>query len=315
MSDQAVVTTDPPTARKKDIQQGKEDFLAWNQFDGKSPEEALPAIYQHAVVYSNECRGWYWRSIRNKRLISLITRLLTFGLGGFGVAAPLIAAIWSEDQERLVWSQFAVIALAVAGLMQLADRVFGWSSGWLRYISTVTAMENLTRRFQMEWALHFINRGTAEGGSEIRPLFELAQRFEIQLGDLQAAETDGWIAEFNTGRIMLGEVIKSSREAADKLVVDTRAAITARTQATATGSIELSFTTELRPAPLLRISLDGGEFEECRGLSWVRLKVDPGHHHAVIKVSHNETIVTEVARLIVVDPGAVVRQAIELKAH
>jgi hypothetical protein len=314
MSNQAVVTTEPPAGPKTDIRQDEKDFLAWNQFDGKSPEEALPAIYHHAIVYSNQCRGWYWKSIRNKRLISLVTRILTFGLGGLGVAAPLIAAIWSGDTQRLVWSQLAVIALAVAGLLQLADRVFGWSSGWLRYISTVTAMENLTRRFQMEWALYFVNRGATQGPCEIRPLFELAQRFETQLGDLQAQETDGWIAEFNTGRIMLGEVIKSSREAADKLVVETRAALAARNQSSATGSIELSFTTELRPAPLLRISLDGGAFEECRGLSWVRLRVDPGHHHAVIQAAHDNTIITEVARLIVVEPGSIVRQAVELKA-
>ncbi len=152
--------------------------------------EALPAIYKQALLYSEVCRGWYWRSIRIKRLSSLIGRLLTFVLAAFGIAAPLMAAVMTEDSHKLLCSQLAVIALA-GRRVQLADRVFGWSSGWLRYISTVTAMENLTRKFQMEWGLYIVNLQRPVALEDIRPLFELAQRFQTQLGELQSTETDG----------------------------------------------------------------------------------------------------------------------------
>jgi SMODS and SLOG-associating 2TM effector domain 2 len=299
----------------KDIQQDTADFLRWDQFDGKPAKESLPAIYEHAVAYSNACRGWYWRSIRNKRLISLVARLFTFLLGAFGVSAPLIAAIWSRDDHKLLWSQLAVVALAMAGLAQLADRIFGWSSGWLRYISTVTAMENMTRRFQMDWAMYFVSRGITESPAEVKPLFEIAQKFEVQLGDLQSDETNGWMSEFNTGAAMLSEIIKSSRDITDKTVQEIQTAAHTHSQARGTGAIELTFTTNLQPRPSLRIALDGGTLEECSGLTWTRLGVDPGHHKIVVQASRDNAIIAETSKVIEVAPGAVVRQAIEVQGH
>lgn len=298
---------------KKDIQQETKDFLHWDQFDGKPAKESLPAIYEHAVAYSNTCRGWYWRSIRRKRMISLVTRLLTFTLGAFGVSAPLIAAIWSLDEHKLLWSQLAVVALAMAGLAQLADRIFGWSSGWLRYISTVTAMENLTRQFQMDWAMYFINRGITDTAGEVKPLFEIAQRFELQLGALQSDETNGWISEYNSGAAMLSEIIKVSRETVDKSVLEIQTAAQAHTQGRAAGAIELTFTTNLQPRPSLRVALDGGTLEECSGLTWARLGVESGHHKIVVQASRDNAVLCEISKIIDVAPGAVVRQAIEVQ--
>jgi len=299
-------------ARKADIRQGEGDVLVWNQFAGKAPEEALPAIYDHTVRFSDACRGWYWKSVRTKRWVSLFSRLVTLMLAGFGVAAPLIAAMAGTDAEKLHWSQFAVIALAMAGMVQLTDRVFGWSSGWLRYIATVTAMENLTRQFQLEWAVYLVNLERPAGPGEVRPLFEIAQRFQTQLGELQVTETDGWIAEFNTGRAMLGDVIKSSREAADKSTAEARNALLALHQANVHGSIELTVMTTREPAPALRVALDGGHAEVCNGLTWARLKVDPGHHQAVIQAFHGDAIVTEVIRIIEIPAGGVARVTIQL---
>jgi hypothetical protein len=299
-------------ALKPDIRQEKEDFLAWDQFHGKAPHEALPAIYSHAVTFSHECRGWYWKSIRNKRLISLIARLVTFLLAGFGVAAPLIAAVWPKDADRLLWSQLAVVALAVAGVMQLADRVFGWSSGWLRYIATVTAMENLTRGFQMEWSIYFVNLDRPVVSSDIRPLFEVAQRFQIQLGELQASETDGWIAEFNSGRAMLSDVIKTSRESADKSATEAKNALQMLNQTGALGSIELTFMTAREPAPSLRVALDGGHAEVCKGLTWARVKVDPGHHQAVIQAFQGDAVLSEVTRILEIPSGGVARLTVQI---
>src|SRR6185436_16692847 len=167
-----------------------------------------------------------------------------------------------------------------------ADRVFGWSSGWLRYISTVTAMENLTRQFQLEWAVFVVNLEKPVTNAEIRPLFEIAQRFQHQLGDLQANETDGWIAEFNTGRAALGEFIKASREAADKSAAEARSALQALNQVSTLGSIELTVTTSRQPLPSVQVALDGGHAEVCKGLTWARVKVDPGHHQILIQASH-----------------------------
>jgi hypothetical protein len=291
--------------RKADIKQPQ--FLAWNQFDGKDPKHALPAIYGHAEGFSARCRAWYWQSIRHKRLVSTGARLAAFALAAFGVVAPLVTAIWSQDGERLAWSQLAVAALALAGLTQLADRVFGWSSGWLRYMSTVTAMENLTRQFELEWAAYFIALGREVLPAEVRAVFDIAQRFEVQVADLQKRETDAWVAEFNTGLAALSDIVKAAHEKAEKTETDAREALQVLGKARTPGAIELTATTTTQPLPTLAVVLDDGSPEVCKGLTWARLRVDPGPHRMVIQASQNNTLLSETVRIVEVPPGATTR--------
>lgn len=215
---------------KTDVKQP--EFLAWDQFNDKKPKEALPAIYQHAEEFSKRCRRWYWHSIHHKRLVSTTARIVAFAFAAFGVTAPLATTIWGTDGQRLLWTQFAVAALALAGLTQLGDRVFGWSSGWLRYISTVTAMENLTRQFELDWAGYFVTLGETQP-AQVKPLFDMAQRFEVQIADLQKRETDAWVIEFNTGLSALNDIVKTAHEGSQKSAADLRDALQASNKPTA----------------------------------------------------------------------------------
>lgn len=295
--------------RKADIEQPQ--FLAWDQFDGKKPKDALPAIYQHAEEFSARCRTWYWHSIRRKRLISTGARLAAFILGAFGVTAPLIAALGSEFSERLLWSQAAVAALALAGLAQLADRVFGWSSGWLRYISTVTAMEDLTRQFELDWAGYFITLGTPQP-TEVKPLFDIAQRFEVEIASLQKRETDAWVAEFNTGLSALNDMVKTAHENAQKSASDARNALQTLNKESVPGAIELTATATGQALPTMAVALDDGHAEVCKGLTWARLKVDPGPHRMVIQAMQNNTLLSEVVKIVEVPPGATTRLTVAM---
>ncbi|HEX8108775.1 MAG TPA: SLATT domain-containing protein [Kofleriaceae bacterium] len=218
--------------RKEDVRQStgrkadsnKPEFLAWDQFSDKKPQEALQAIYQHAEDFSERCREWYWQSIRGKRLVSTGARFTAFTLGALGVIAPLAAAAIGQPGAQQSLSLLAVPALAAAGLTQLADRVFGWSSGWLRYMSTVTAMESLTRQFQLDWAGYFVTLGQAQP-VQVKPLFDIAQRFEVQIADLQKRETDAWVIEFNTGLSALNDIVKNAHESSQKSAAEIRDAL------------------------------------------------------------------------------------------
>jgi hypothetical protein len=295
---------------KPDITQDRS--FTWDQFQDQSAASALAAIHGHAEAFSNKCRGWYWTSIRRKRAISKYCRLMTFLLGGFGVVAPIIAALGSDSAQKFLWSQFAVVALAMAGLMQLADRIFGWSSGWLRYVSTVTAMENLARKFQLDWAAYFLNLGKAITTAEIRPLFDIAERFETQLADLQTRETDSWIVEFNTGLATLNEIVKTAREAADKSATEARAATEALDKAAAPGAIELTVTTTEQPQPAIAVTLDGDSPESCNGMSWGKLKVLPGQHRVRIQALRNNQLASELVRIVEVPANGTARLTVAM---
>lgn len=188
----------------------------WDQYKDRAPDEVLQAVYGHIDRASRQVCSWYWASIRTKRNTSLAVRGLSFVLLTLGSTLPLFAALQDKVDDRLLLTQLAVGFLVMAGLSQLADRVFGWSSGWMRYITTVTTMENLSRSFELAWARHLVERAGPPTVEDARALFDLARGLEQELMKLQAEETMRWVAEFNSGIALLDTMIKTSREEADR---------------------------------------------------------------------------------------------------
>src|SRR5262245_3504459 len=132
----------------------------WDLYKDKKPDETLASIYAYIEQTSIQMCAWYWTSIKNKRITSLVVRTIAIILLILGTTLPIFAALQKTAEDKLFLTQLAVAFLAIAGLTQVADKVFGWSSGWMRYISTVTTMENLTRAFQMEWAKYLASKTT-----------------------------------------------------------------------------------------------------------------------------------------------------------
>ena len=274
----------------------------WDSYVNKTAQEAIPKIYRRATEHSKDVRSWYWNSIKSKRISSWGIRMISFGLMILGVVLPLLAAITTDNQNTLICTQLGIVALAVAGLMQAADKIFGWSSGWLRYMTTVTAMEAATQQFELDWANHFLVKTGPIDDSDKAPLFQLAKRLEDELSKRQSDETDKWCAEFNSGLAMLNDLIKSQRDSAEK-------SVEAMQKAQKVGSIEMTLVHKAAP-DLVKISLDGGSEEDFTGTVWSRLRVEPGQHE--VKVTTAATPPQTVQKIAEVLPGGVARIQVEV---
>ena len=285
---------------KKDIT--IEELGAWNSYADKTAGEAIPEIYRRATTHSKNARKWYWDSIKTKRIWSWGIRILSFVLLVIGIVLPLIAAISTDDKNTLLCTQLGVVALAVAGLMQAADRIFGWSSGWLRYMTTVTAMEAATQQFELDWANHFLMKTGPAEDSDKEPLFQLAKRLQDELSKRQSDETDKWCAEFNNGIAVLNDLIKSQRESAEKAVEEMQ-------KSQKVGSIEMKLVHGAAPK-MVKVSLDGGSEEDFNGTVWSKLRVEPGQHE--VKVKNAATPPQIVQKIAEVPPGGVARIEVEL---
>jgi hypothetical protein len=275
-------------AAKPDISTAK--LSLWDEYKDKKPDEALASIYAHVDAASSMICTWYWVSIRTKRRISLAARAVAFVLLILGTSLPIFSAIQVEAVDKLKFTQWAVALLAVAGLTQVADRVFGWSSGWMRYITTVTTMENLTRAFELEWAKYIVSKLTPLDSADVKALFDLAKGLEQELTKLQAEETTKWVAEFNTGISLLESLIKTQREETDKKLDAIRTTLTTQEQAEKTeekaklpGAVEVALSHKAEPKKV-RIALDKETPVEFLGHTWSKLNVTPGQHVLSVQI-------------------------------
>lgn len=300
-------------AAKPDITQQR--LLPWDEYRERPPAEALASIYNRVAATSQQMCAWYWRSIRTKRWTSLGARGVAFGLLVVGTVLPLVAALQPKVEDRLLFTQSAVAVLVGAGLALMADRVFGWSSGWMRYITTVMTMENLTRAFELAWGRHLVALPGPPAADDVKALFDLAKGLEEELLKLQAEETTKWVVEFNSGLALLESAIKSQRDEVDRkldtirtTLAERSAATQAEQQARQPGALEVTLRHAGAPRPV-RIALDGEAEAEFLGRAWTRLALPPGVHVLRVRGSAAGAPVTE--RLVDVPAAGVVRLEIE----
>jgi hypothetical protein len=291
---------------RKDVR--ADDLLSWNEYTNKAAATALPIIYNHAVSVSKAKREWYWKSIKSNRRASIFILLLTLFLLILGTILPILAGLGDMPEVRLRYTQIGVVALACAGLLQVSDRVFGWSSGWLRYITTVTAMENLTHKFELDWAGYVVaKRNVAD--DDIKTMFELAKQFEDSVSKLQSDETATWVTEFGSGVVLLGELIKTQRDSAEKTAVSARSILDVQQKDAQKGAVEMKIVHKTAPVAL-DIALDNQFTESFIGSTWAKAELIPGQH--IINVTPQGATGPTIRKVVIVSPGGVAQAEVNL---
>lgn len=301
-------------AAKPDI--STKQLTPWDQYKDKSPEDTAAAIYAQVIAASKMMCDWYWSSIRTKRLTSLWARGFTFLFLLLGTALPILSALQKTDLDKLAFTQWAVALLAAAGLMLVADRVFGWSSGWMRYITTATTMENLTQAFKLEWGKFLVSKNGALDINDAKALYDLGAALEQELRKLQGEETTKWVAEFNTGITLLEGLIKTQSEETEKKLDIIRTTLTTQQQTAKAeeksklpGGIEATITHKAE-VKKVSISLDNKLEEEFLGTVWAKADISPGMHKVTIKTTSESPVSIE--KLVEVSASTVARFEIKL---
>jgi len=286
------------------------DLLSWDEYKDAPVDVALPSIYAHAGNTSWRIREWYWQSIASKKRMSLAVRGITFFGVLIGTACPIVAGLLSQSDDKFRLAQAGIIVLAVAAMLQVADRVFGWSTGWLRYVTTVTAMENSTHKFELDWADYIVSKSGALADTDKKPLFDLAKQLEEDVFKLRSDETDKWAAEFVSGTALLGELIKSQRDLAEKNADAARVDIAAQKAAAKTGAVELTLTHKPAGIVGVTIELDGYPAEQFTGTVWSKLGLEPRQY--TLTVSTADVPAHQIIKVVTVPPGGVAAAGVTL---
>jgi hypothetical protein len=157
--------------------------------------ESVAALHDWAQRLAADTIGWYLTEKRSKARWSRGLRAATAILTAFGGAAPVTAL----SAGRPALGNWGFVLLAAAGACMVYDRFFGYSSAWLRYMSTATALRGLINDFQLRWTAELARLGGREPDSEdVVVLIELVRLFAGSVQDAVRTETESWLTEFHT---------------------------------------------------------------------------------------------------------------------
>jgi hypothetical protein len=210
---------------------------------------------------------WYYAKKPWKAWASQLLKLLTLLATGFGGLLPIVSATGvfsnglkgAEQQIRnLQINQIGYLCFGLAAAFLAFDKYFGYSTGWMRYITTAMSLETALRNFRLDWAKTTSGlAGTTPSGGVLETLLQKIQDFCVAARTLVEKETQAWVMEFQTNLSQLEKeakaAIESARATGETAQKEARAAV----DSTRPGAVDLTVENVLDTDGGYSVSIDG----------------------------------------------------------
>jgi hypothetical protein len=172
----------------------------------------LPQIRElvgQAVARAEADIRWYEKHARKKAFASRLCRYFGILLAVAGGLCPLLpitfVAGWlaAEPLEVEVGiKSFGFILLALAAGIVILDRVFGYSSSWMRYKLAQVKLEYALERYRIQTSGILAASVDTPDGELAKAIFRVTEEFSATVGGIVLTETEAWISEYRAGLLL-----------------------------------------------------------------------------------------------------------------
>lgn len=187
--------------------------LSWSPAE---VENSLKVLRKYVENQATGLLQWYYGKKIWKARMSSFLRVLTITLFSLGGLVPLIKAIappnaaFINSKEGFDFGQLGYLLIALAAAAIALDRFFGFSSGWIRYITTALSIERALDEFRMEWArITATMQGNQPAAEKLEELIQLCKTFCIGIRSQVEQETKAWVLEFQSNLSELEKELKA----------------------------------------------------------------------------------------------------------
>lgn len=187
--------------------------LSWNSDDVTG---SLEGLFQFVNGRVKDAIDWYLKSKRSKKRWAILLRVISILLVFAAALLPILSqVILDKKGEQIIMPAWASVALVLAGLFVALDRFLGYSSSWIRYISTELRLQTLLDKFQVEWQCERSKlKATGPEDQQRQTLCAMAKEFIQQADKLILEETNTWIIEFQSALKQINALVKTKEETA-----------------------------------------------------------------------------------------------------
>jgi len=198
--------------------------LTW---DGQQTLNSLEEVRKRVEYEAEKAIHWYYDKKRKKVWYSQWLRMLAVLLGSIGAGIPFIASTGLvkdatgvvTDVAILRMNQWGYVFILGAGTCVAIDKVFGFSTNWIRFVDAATKIETLVARFRLEWYKQLAVADSAgHSADSISKLFDTLLDFASSTREVIEKETGEWIAEFRSNLTKIAEDTKAAQDAREKQI-------------------------------------------------------------------------------------------------
>src|SRR5271157_1930311 len=242
------------------------DFPQW---DDKKPKDSLLSLFGATVLQGEAAINWYKRKQTWKRFGSRLFRYLAIGLVAIGALLPLLS-MQGLDQHlpflKVLVPQWGYVVFAIAAGCVLGDKLFGFSTGWIRFIKTQLILEGALTELRYDWLAFFAKlSGDAPTQEEIQTLIQRLKAFVVFVNAQVQQETEVWVLEFQSSLADLEKAAKVGATAGKP------------------GSLQVTVPNAAEFDGGVTASLNGMETKRVDGTHCLFFSVMPGQHQVLIQ--------------------------------
>ena len=186
------------------------NFLSDLKWDEKNALASLDKLYAFAFQEAQKAEDWYWKKTAQKKRWAMWLRVIAIAAVTVAGIIPILTPIWQNENQPVInpiWSSFAVaIGTAALGL----DKYFGFSSGWIRYVTSALSVKGWLIEFKYDWELNraMITAIDKFSEQEMQTMIAKCSSFALKVSNAVQEETKQWAQEFQAGIGSLGEALK-----------------------------------------------------------------------------------------------------------
>jgi hypothetical protein len=155
-----------------------------------------------------EAIDWYLRRKKTPKRLAQWIRALAIILAVVGGAQPFL-----DGFDVLKGSgNWGFVFLGLSGALVLADKLFGFSSAWTRYITTQLKLQNLLAEFQMDWAIRCSEVTGNPTNEQRKEMLERLKKFRMDIWSAINEETQTWVTEFKSSLAQVAQRAEAQAE-------------------------------------------------------------------------------------------------------
>lgn len=192
-----------------DTEDKKETFDEFKDFDwsDENQEPSLNKLFDIVIANAAETSGWYSDKARKNRLWAMWLRSIAIVASTLGAGIPLVSKLFGDQYSPSgVPVELAAIVLSCGVAAILLDKFYGFSSSWIRFITTHLKIKRKIQTILFEWQLLRLNlAGKAFEKADLETLFSLCYRFHSEISDIVKEETQAWKQQFEHSLALIDE--------------------------------------------------------------------------------------------------------------
>jgi hypothetical protein len=186
--------------------------LSWKPNDLVASVRQLAEDAEKSVV---EASDWYMAKRKLPSGGARWSRILAIAFVTLGGLAPLIQSTFGQipGPATVTGTGIGYLFLALAAACVALDRYAGFSSSWMRRVTTAQAIKRLVVEFRVQWPplLADVEAKEKPTAADIKPLFDRVAKLAGDAEDLIKEETRLWKVEFESAFAQLEKATQAGK--------------------------------------------------------------------------------------------------------